>query len=63
MITATSVVKKSPHFTCDRCGLKAASPIVVSKDKHRGDVAIGVCSNVAACARRQRIAAATRVTP
>lgn len=48
MIT-TGNVTKAPQFTCDRCGLKAASPIVVSK----ANADRGVCSNVKACERRQ----------
>lgn len=55
-----AAVKKARHFTCDRCALKAASPIVVSKDKTRGEVALGVCSNVKACEVRQRRAAAAK---
>lgn len=53
-------VKKSTQSTCVRCGLKAASPMVVANGKTRGvdNTPLGVCSNVGACERRVRIAAA-----
>lgn len=54
MITTNSV-RKSPHYTCERCGLKAASPMVISKDRKLGEIDLGVCSNVGACERRQRL--------
>lgn len=55
MIT-TGVVKKAAQQTCVRCGLKAASPMVVANGQTRGveHTPLGVCSNMAACERRQR---------
>lgn len=56
MIT-TDVVKKAPQFTCVRCKMTAASPMVIPNGHADG---AGVCSNVKACQRRQHIAAAKK---